>query len=212
VAAAGRLTRLRFPIALIAAFIISATVFGFLRALTLVRGEFGDVQQAVKIEFTRLRQDTEVEEKRREKAERSKAQQAPPPPMVTAARTALDPSDTAGDVTAIATLVEQQAALSGDLSSSGGADRDAVPLVRIEPEYPMQARQNGIEGWVVVEFTISTAGTVKDVVVVASEPGTVFDRAALGSVRKWKYNPKIVDGRPVERPGIKVRLDFEMEG
>jgi protein TonB len=209
--AAGLITRFRFPIALIAAFLISATVFGFLRALTLVRGEFGDVQQAVKIEFTRLRQDTEVEEKKREKAERSKAQQAPPPPMVTAARTTLNPGDAGSDVGAIATLVEQQAALSGDLSSSGGADRDAVPLVRIEPDYPAQALQNKTEGWVVVEFTISTAGTVKDAMVVASEPGTVFDRNALSAVRKWKYNPKVVDGRPVERPGIKVRLDFEME-
>ena len=209
--AVGRLTRLRFPIALVAAFAIATTVFGFLRALTLVRGEIGDVQQAVKIEFTRLRQDTEVEEKKREKAERSKAQQAPPPPMVTAARTTLDPNDAGNDVGAIATLVEQQAALSGGLSSSGGADRDAVPLVRIDADYPAQALQNKTEGWVVVEFTITTAGTVKDAVVVASEPGNVFDRSALAAVRKYKYNPKMVDGRPVERPGMKVRLDFEME-
>ncbi len=210
--AAGYLTRLRFPIALIGALAISVTVFGVLRVMTNVRGKIGEVSSAVKIEFTRLRQDTEVKEKRRDKAERSKAQQAPPPPQVTAARTKLDPGDSAGDITAIATLVEQQAALSGDLSSSGGADRDAMPLVRIEPEYPMQARQNGIEGWAVVAFTVSAAGTVKDAVVVASEPGTVFDRAALSAVTKWKYNPKVVDGRPVERSGIKVRFDFEMEG
>jgi protein TonB len=63
----------------------------------------------------------------------------------------------------------------------------------------------------VLEFTISTAGTVKDVEVVASEPGSIFDRAAVQAVRKWKYNPKILDGKPVERPGVKVRLDFEME-
>ncbi len=210
--AAGYLTRLRFPIALIGALAISVTVFGVLRVMTNVRGKIGEVSSAVKIEFTRLRQDTEVKEKRRDKAERSKAQQAPPPPQVTAARTTLDPGEGAGDITAIATLVEQQAALSGDLSSSGGADRDAMPLVRIEPEYPINARQNGIEGWAVVEFTVSAAGTVKDAVVVASEPGTVFDRAALSAVTKWKYNPKVVDGRPVERSGIKVRFDFEMEG
>ena len=86
-----------------------------------------------------------------------------------------------------------------------------MPLVRIEPEYPINARQNGIEGWAVVEFTISAAGTVKNAVVIASEPGTVFDRAALSAVTKWKYNPKIVDGRPVERSGQRVRFDFEMD-
>jgi protein TonB len=209
--AASQVTWLRFSIALVGAFAVSAAVFGFLWAMISVRGELAEVKETVKIEFTRLRQDTEVQEKKREKAERSKAQQAPPPPQVTAARTTIDAAAGAGDITAIAALVEQQAALSGDLSSSGGADRDAMPLVRIEPEYPMHARQNGIEGWVVVEFTISAAGTVKDAVVVASEPGTVFDRAALSAVTKWKYNPKVVDGRPVERSGIKVRFDFAME-
>ena len=39
----------------------------------------------------------------------------------------------------------------------------------------------------------------------------VFDRAALNAVRKWRYNPKVQDGQPVERPGVKVRLDFQME-
>jgi protein TonB len=202
---------MRYSIAIIAAFAISATVFATLRTLTSQRGEVGEVRSAVKIEFTRLRADTEVEEKKREKAERTKAQQAPPAPQVTAARATLDPGDGGADITAIATLVEEQAALSGDLSSSGGADRDALPLVRIEPDYPINARQNGIEGWAVVEFTISAAGTVKNARVLASEPGTTFDRAALNAVRKWKYNPKIVNGRPVERSGVRVRFDFAME-
>jgi protein TonB len=209
--AASQLTWLRYSVAIVSAFAVSATVFAVLRTLTSMRGDVAEVTSAVKIEFTRLRQDTEVEEKKREKAERSKAQQAPPPPQVAAARTTLDPGEGAGDISAIATLVEEQAALSGDLSASGGADREAMPLVRIEPEYPINARQNGIEGWAVVEFTISAAGTVKNAVVIASEPGTVFDRAALSAVTKWKYNPKIVDGRPVERSGVKVRFDFEME-
>jgi protein TonB len=209
--AASQVTWLRYSIAILSAFAVSATVFAVLRTMTSQRGEGVDVKSTVKIEFTRLRTDTEVESKRREKAERTKAQQAPPPPQVTAARATLDPGEGAGDITAIAAMVEEQAALSGDLSASGGADREAMPLVRIEPEYPMNARQNGIEGWAVVEFTVSAAGTVKDAVVIASEPGTVFDRAAINAVRKWKYNPKIVDGRPVERTGIKVRFDFEME-
>jgi protein TonB len=152
--AASQPTWLRYSVAIVSAFAVSATVFAVLRTLTSARGEVADVRSAVKIEFTRLRVDTEVEEKKREKAERSKAQQAPPPPQVTAARATLDPGDGGGDISAIATLVEQQAALSGDLSSSGGADREAMPLVRIEPEYPINARQNGIEGWAVVEFTI----------------------------------------------------------
>jgi protein TonB len=205
------ISRLRVPLALVGALTVSATVFAFLHVLISRRAESGEVHEAVKIEFTRLRSDTEVETKKPEKAERSKAEQAPPPPQIALAKTTLDPSAGGDAMAAIASLVEGQARQMGNIGGTGGADRDAVPLVRIEPDYPMQARQRGQEGWVVLEFTISTAGTVKDVAVVASEPGTVFDRAAISAVRKWKYNPKIVGGKPVERPGVKIRLDFEME-
>jgi protein TonB len=206
-----QLSRLRLPLALVGALVVSATVFGFLKALISQRPETGEVLEVIKIEFTRLRTDTEVEKKRVDKAERTKAEQAPPPPQIALAKTSLDPSSAGDSMAAIATLVEGAAQRMSNIGRSGGADRDAVPLVRIEPDYPMQARQRGQEGWVVLEFTISTAGTVKDVEVVASEPGSVFDRAAVQAVRKWKYNPKVVDGKPVERSGMKVRLDFEME-
>ena len=209
--AAAQPTRFRFPLAAFGAVAISAALFGFLHLLISRRGEVGDVSEAVKIEFTRLRQDTEVERKKVEKAERVKAEQAPPQPQLALSKTSLDPSAGGDAASAIATLVEAQTQQMSSMTGSGGADRDAVPLVRIEPDYPMQARQRGIEGWVVVEFTISTAGTVKDAQVVASEPGNVFDRAAVQAVRKWKYNPKIVDGKAVERTGMKIRLDFEME-
>ena len=55
------------------------------------------------------------------------------------------------------------------------------------------------------------AGTVKDPVVIASHPSNIFNRAALRAIRKWKYNPKIEDGVAVERPGVQVRLTFELE-
>jgi protein TonB len=45
-----------------------------------------------------------------------------------------------------------------------------------------------------------------------SHPSSIFDRSALKAIRKWKYNPKIEDGEPVERPGIKVRLKFNLTG
>mgnify|MGYP002832175681 CR=1 FL=1 len=99
----------------------------------------------------------------------------------------------------------------GALAAGGATDRNVVPLVRIEPEYPMRARQRGIEGWVVIEFMISKVGTIKNPKVLSAHPGTIFNRSALNAVRKWKYNPKIKNGQAVERPGVRVRLDFEMD-
>jgi len=206
---AAQLTHLRFPMALVGALLITMALFAFLHMLISRRGGIGEVSQVIKIEFTRLRAESEIETRKVEKVKQEKVEQAPPPPQIALQKSTMD-LGSGGDVGAIQTLVKQQTQGMGSLNQGGG-DRDAVPLVRIEPDYPMQARQRGIEGWVVVEFTISTAGTVKDANVVASEPGTVFDRAAVNAVRKWKYNPKMVDGKPVERPGMKVRLDFNME-
>jgi len=91
------------------------------------------------------------------------------------------------------------------------SDSDAVPVVRVNPLYPPRALERGTEGWVELRFSISASGTVEDAEVTKSHPGKVFDRAALRAVRRWKYNPKIKDGNPVERHGITVRLEFRLQ-
>ena len=52
---------------------------------------------------------------------------------------------------------------------------------------------------------------MKDPVIIGSHPGSIFNRTALRAIAKWKYNPKIEDSVAVERPGVKVRLTFELE-
>jgi len=94
---------------------------------------------------------------------------------------------------------------------SVGSDRDVIPLVRINPEYPSRARSRGIEGWVQVEFAITPAGTVADAKVVDADPKGLFERAALDAISRWKYNPKVVDGRAMERRGVQVVLTFKLE-
>ena len=94
--------------------------------------------------------------------------------------------------------------------AGGGSDREEVPLVQVDPEYPERARQQRIEGWVEVEFTISPVGTVVDARVSRSKPAMIFDRAALQAVRRWKYNPVIRDGTAIARPGKKTVFDFRL--
>ena len=91
-----------------------------------------------------------------------------------------------------------------------GSDRDVVPMVRVEPQYPMSAKQRGVEGWVELMFTITKAGTVTDIVVTASNPGTIFNKSAVQAVSKWKYNPKVENGTAVDRPGVRQRIKFEL--
>lgn len=91
-----------------------------------------------------------------------------------------------------------------------GRDGDATPIVRIEPKYPMQAARDGKEGWVKLSFTIDEIGGVDDVEVIDADPKRVFDKEAKRALRKWKYKPKVVDGKPQRQTGLTVQLDFKM--
>jgi protein TonB len=62
-----------------------------------------------------------------------------------------------------------------------------------------------------VRFAVTPTGGVRDAVVVASEPGTVFDQAALAAVARWRYNPRIDGGVAVERVGLEARLRFTLD-
>lgn len=87
----------------------------------------------------------------------------------------------------------------GSAGSGGSMGGDLIPLVRIEPQYPREAARGKIEGYVKVEFTVLEDGSVTDVDVLESDPPRVFDREAVRAILKWKFKPRIVDGRPVKR-------------
>lgn len=39
----------------------------------------------------------------------------------------------------------------------------------------------------------------------------MFDKAALAAVAKFKYKPRIVDGRPIATSGVKNMITFELD-
>ncbi len=78
------------------------------------------------------------------------------------------------------------------------------------PEYPDAARSRGADGWVDIIFTVHTDGSVGDITVAGAEPAGIFEQAAMASVRKWRYQPILRDGRPVEQRA-RVRIRFAME-
>jgi protein TonB len=48
---------------------------------------------------------------------------------------------------------------------------------------------------------------VQDVSVISARPSDVFEKSAVAAVRKWKYDPRYVDGLPSEAH-LKVHLEF----
>jgi len=99
-----------------------------------------------------------------------------------------------------------------DLNISGiggfGGDGEYLPIVKVQPVYPRRALQRGIEGYVIVEFTVTTSGAVRDPRVVESDPPNIFDDAAMKAALKFKYKPRVIDGQPIEVPGVQNKITF----
>jgi len=92
----------------------------------------------------------------------------------------------------------------------GVSDGEYLPIVKVAPVYPSRALSRGIEGYVIVEFTVTRTGTVRDVTVVEST-STLFERAATEAAEKFKYKPRVIDGEPVEVPGVRNKITFEIQ-
>jgi periplasmic protein TonB len=92
-----------------------------------------------------------------------------------------------------------------------GIDGDVTPIVRTKPEYPPRELSRGTQGWVRVQFSVSSIGTVRDAVVIDSEPDAVFDQAALKAIARWRYNPRVENGEAVERVGLQTIIRFTLQ-
>ena len=194
----------RIPIAGLAGAMFTASMFWLLWGLVDTNFEVGERIEAPRIEFSAIRHETEAESRRRERIER---QPPPPTPETPRIRTTDGGIDT--NVARITPIIDKRGTGSR-MTMAAGSDRDVIPLVRVNPDYPQRALTRGLEGWVQVQFTITPAGTVKDATVVAAEPADVFNEAALKAIARWRYNPKVENGAPVERVGVQTRILFQL--
>ena len=91
----------------------------------------------------------------------------------------------------------------------GVSDGEYLPIVKVAPVYPARALSRGLEGYVIVEFTVTPSGSVRDVTVVEST-SSLFERAATEAALKFKYKPRVIDGEAVEVPGVRNKITFEI--
>lgn len=109
--------------------------------------------------------------------------------------------------------VKMSAGLSINKSNKLGlapGDGEYLPIVKIAPVYPSRAAERCLEGYVIVGFTVTTTGSVKDPYIVESS-SSIFNGSAKRAAVKFKYKPRTVDGVPVEVPNVKNKITYEME-
>ena len=78
----------------------------------------------------------------------------------------------------------------------GGNVQSAKLADQPKPVYPPLARQARIQGTVRLEAVISKEGTIENLTVVSGHP--LLIQAALDAVKRWRYQPTMLNGVPVE--------------
>jgi protein TonB len=80
-----------------------------------------------------------------------------------------------------------------------------VVVSKVAPIYPDQAKRYGLGGKVVVNAKVTKTGSVGDVRTVTGN--AILGDAAISAVKKWRYKPATLDGRPVDS-NVELTFDF----
>ncbi len=197
-------TALRFPFAASSGVLVTLAVFSVLWSFVSVPLDVGRPLPSTVVEWTRQIQQTPTESTRTEKPVRK-----PPPPVPEPPRGQIGGKTV--ESTPFKKVVFEPLRPQRRIDAPMRPDGDVIPVVRPAPDYPPRPLAAGVEGWVQVRFTVTTIGTVKDAIVVDAEPNKVFDDAALKSIARWRYNPRVENGTAVERVGLQAIIRFQID-
>jgi protein TonB len=185
----------------------AAVTFGLLFVMQYLiatgRDAIGDGDVPRIVDFVRVDRAEVVEEKKKkpDKPPEPEIQPEMPEPQISTSPTTLQ-------IAMVAPPVTMNSQLGG--LGFGTGDGEYLPMVKVAPIYPPRAAARGLEGHVVVEYTVTRTGSTKDITVVEST-SSLFDRAAVDSASKYKYKPRVIDGIAVEVPGVTTKIIFELE-
>lgn len=195
----------RFLVGAVLGVITTALLFLLMQSLIKTdRTAFDDTIKGKLIDFVRLQEDVEVETKLR-KPTPPPPPDEPPPDMPTPQFDS-SAATTGVDVGAVDVKVDVNVGGVGGFSSDG----EYLPIVKVAPVYPRRAQTRGIEGYVLLEFIVTSTGAVRDPVVIEAKPPGIFDNAAIQAALKFKYKPKVVNGEAIEVAGVRNLITFEL--
>jgi protein TonB len=106
---------------------------------------------------------------------------------------------------------QTQVDISIESSGMSTGDGEYLPIVKVAPIYPRRAQSRGISGYCIVEYTVTTSGAIRDPIAVDCQPSGVFDKASVKAAQKFKYKPRVIDGEPIEVPGVQNKFTYQLE-
>ena len=163
------------------------------------------------VDFVRLKKESDLETRERRKPPKPEPPKTPPPPKM---KIDTPPPDSPPTPFQMPRLDLPSNVSGGPFMGSyvggGSGYGELTPMIRLTPQYPREAARDGITGWVEFMIEVNADGTVKSARVTKAQPRGVFEAAATQSILKWKFRPKIVDGKPMETKGTQ-RIEFNIE-
>jgi len=168
-----------------------------------------EAKRGALVDFVRVKKN-EVVERKQIKPKKPPPPDAPPPEPPAPKLDDLTPS--ADKIAISAVPVATDIELSSGGFSLGVGEGDYLPIVKVAPIYPRRAMSRGIEGYCIVEYTVTRSGTIKDARVVPDQcTSSLFEKASIAASTKFKYKPRVIDGQAVEVPGVRNKFTYELE-
>ena len=199
---------IRMVIGIILAIAVTLSLFWVMQYLiaTADRSLNDDGKNSM-LDFVRVKRDESIQRRQLKPKNPPPPEQAPPQPP-TPQLDDLNPN--AEKIAISAVPVETDIEMTGGFSLGVG-EGDYLPIVKVAPIYPNRALTRGVEGFCVVQYTVTSLGSTKDPVVIESQcTSSLFHRASLNAALKFKYKPRIIDGEAVEVPGVQNKFTYEI--
>ena len=203
--------------ALLLALMINGLLFAMMQEMVAGRRiELDDIPQARIIDFIRTPDRLEtVPQKRLRKKSPDPPEQPPKQilPQIEALQQPLPKPLPRLKIDAPRATIDSDGPYLGSISSQVPKfimAHDLISVLRRSPPYPRLLKRRGLEGYVLVEFTVTERGLVRDPVIIESRPHEDFGKSVVSTVRYWKFKPYRLDDKPV---AVRVRqgIDFTME-
>lgn len=207
----------RYSVSSLVGVFITLLLFFIMQAL-IAGGEDANTKEAISasLEFVRVKEDRDLAARDRS-PKRPPPPEQPPPTVPPQFNVAVDDSS----------FTMQNLDMTVDVGGGfGSGDGEYLPIFKVPAMYPRRAQSRGMSGWVIVEFTVTATGAVASPFIVENcawikrpgaegecedNPSSVFDSSALKSALKYKYKPKVLDGKPKATPGVRTRIIFQLE-
>jgi len=198
------------PITRIAAagFVSVFTTFGILWVMQILiatgEGAITSKYEGRFVDFVRIKKDESLDTKNAKPKKPPEPEEPPPEP-----EQQMDDIDTSMETVSIGS-VDANMDVAAGIGGFNAGEGEYLPIVKVAPIYPNRALSRGIEGYCIVEFVVTRNGTTANGKVVECT-SSLFAKASLKASSKFKYKPRVINGTPIDVPGVQHKITFELE-